>query len=174
MDVSNNLVNSIDILKQFKSLRVIKARKCFIIDVNLNLPKLEVLDLWGNYIMRFPTLSEMNRLHTLILANNKIVEFKQFNVELCPAISHLDISENPTLKFPVKRDFLILLNKLKKMKLTILNIDAENINQYNGIEELVKLLPNLEKLNGDRKDMVQKKVQRVKKHDADNKILLTT
>ena len=65
----------------------------------------------------------MKNLKVLNLSTNKLVDFKQMNVEFTPAITHLNVGNNPTLSFEAKRDFAMFLNKLKKLNLESVDID---------------------------------------------------
>jgi Leucine-rich repeat (LRR) protein len=71
-----NMLNTIEVLNKFGSLRVIIATNCYIEEVNLRLPKLEVLDLSNNFIKNFPILASMHKLKALNLNSNKLVDLK--------------------------------------------------------------------------------------------------
>ena len=56
VNLHKNFLSSIDILNSFRNIRIIKASNNYIQEINLNLQKLEDLDLQNNYITNFPLL----------------------------------------------------------------------------------------------------------------------
>ena len=56
VNLSKNFLSSIDVLNQFRNLRFLIASENYIVEVSLNLPRLEKLDLKKNFIVKFPIL----------------------------------------------------------------------------------------------------------------------
>ena len=80
----------------------------------------------------------MQRLRVLNLNSNKLIDFKQMNIEFTLGIKQLNVDNNPTINFEYKRDFISLLNKLKKLNLESLNIDISTISEFDGMGEIFK------------------------------------
>ena len=80
----------------------------------------------------------MQRLRVLNLNSNKLIDFKQMNIEFTLGIKQLNVDNNPTINFEYKRDFISLLNKLKKLNLESLNIDISTISEFDGMGEIIK------------------------------------
>lgn len=59
IDISKNYLDNIDILNNYQRLKVIIASDNYIRTVNLQLPKLQDLDLRNNFIEKVPILSQM-------------------------------------------------------------------------------------------------------------------
>ena len=59
-----------------QKLKVITVSDNYIRSVNLQLPKLQELDLRNNFIEKVPILSQMPQLKVLILNANNITELK--------------------------------------------------------------------------------------------------
>ncbi len=57
----NDLV-SIDVLNHFRNLREIRASNNYINEINLNLQRLEILDVHNNYISKFPILHSLPKI----------------------------------------------------------------------------------------------------------------
>jgi len=76
INLHSNYLPSIDLLNQFRNLRKINASHNYIVEVNLNLQRLEHLELSNNYILRFPILNLLPKLKTIDLNSNKIQELK--------------------------------------------------------------------------------------------------
>ena len=167
INISRNHIISIDVLNNFQSLRVINASFCDIEEVQLKLPRLEKLDLSSNYLKTFPILANMKKLKYLNLSTNKLVDFKQMNIDFTPSITHLNVSNNPTLIFESKRDFAYFMNKLKKLNLESFDIDNSVVKQFNGLDEIIKQLPKLKTINGNDKDIMQRKLDRAKVNKTD-------
>ena len=71
IDVSQNDLESIDWLNQFKQLQQITAVRCHLRQVNLDLPRLVELNLKNNFIERMPSFRSMPNLQIIMLkANN--------------------------------------------------------------------------------------------------------
>ena len=76
IDLHKNFLSSIDILNQFRNLKLIKASDNYIQEINLNLQRLEDLDLHNNYITKFPLLHQLPKITKLNLNANKIEDFR--------------------------------------------------------------------------------------------------
>lgn len=76
VNLSKNFLSSIDVLNQFRSLRYLTASENYIIEVSLNLPRLEKLDLRQNFIGKFPLLHQLPKLRDLDLSHNRLEDFK--------------------------------------------------------------------------------------------------
>ena len=77
--INNNNLKSIDILNQYFHLKIIDAQNNRIQTVNLWLQKLETLNLQNNKIIQFPDFENMHELKTLNLNYNCIQNLKKFN-----------------------------------------------------------------------------------------------
>ena len=167
--LSRNMVSNIDILNQYRNLESIDASNCYIEDINFNLPKLVHLNLSNNYLRQFPILESMQRLTYLNLNSNKLVEFQSFHYEQTKNIKTFDIGGN-MIEFEAKAEFTDFLNKLMRLNgLQQLVVDEnpffehENLMKFPGIdikEELIKQLKNLEELNGDDMQTVQRQMEK--------------
>ena len=62
IDLHKNFLSSIDVLNQFRNLKVIKASDNYITEINLNLQRLEDLDLHNNYIYKMPLLHSLPKI----------------------------------------------------------------------------------------------------------------
>lgn len=92
--LTKNLINNIEPLNAFKSLRVIDASHNYIVEVNLQLPKLEQLILADNYLEKFPTLEHMKKLKTIDLNANALTGFDEVITEMTPNVRSLDLGHN--------------------------------------------------------------------------------
>ena len=92
--LTKNLINNIEPLNAFKSLRVIDASHNYIVEVNLQLPKLEQLILSDNYLEKFPTLEHMKKLKIIDLNANDLTGFKEVLPGMTPNVKRLDLGHN--------------------------------------------------------------------------------
>ena len=92
--LTKNLINNIEPLNAFKSLRVIDASHNYIVEVNLQLPKLEQLILSDNYLEKFPTLEHMKKLKIIDLNANDLTGFKEVMPGMTPNVKRLDLGHN--------------------------------------------------------------------------------
>jgi len=96
--LTKNLINNIDTLNMYKSLRVIDASHNYIVEVNLCLPKLEQLILANNFLKKFPILENMKKLKIINLNANGLTDFKDVAPNMTPNVRRLDLGFNE-LKF---------------------------------------------------------------------------
>ena len=92
--ITKNLINNIEPLNAFKSLKIIDASHNYLVEVNLQLPKLDQLILSDNYLEKFPTLEHMKKLKTIDLNSNALTEFKDVHTNMTPKVRNLDLGNN--------------------------------------------------------------------------------
>ena len=139
---------------------MIVATNCYIEEVNLRLPKLEMLDLSNNFIRSFPILANMQKLKSLNLNSNKLVDLKQMNIDFTLGVTAFDLGNNQQLQFESTQDFDQFLNKIKKLKLEYFTIDAHCIKEHNGLMKIINQIKSIRQLNGDDKETIAKKIER--------------
>lgn len=132
------MLNNIDVLNNFQNLKVIDATNCYIEEVNLNLPKLEDLNLSNNFLKAYPVLANMSKLKTLNLNSNKLADLKSMKVEFTQALVSINIGNNPTLQFSSTRDFMDFLKKISNLRMKSLDIDLDCVKEFDGISIFLK------------------------------------
>jgi Leucine-rich repeat (LRR) protein len=84
INLSKNLLLSIDVLNMYPNLKILIANNCYIEELNLSLPKLQHLDVNSNNIKVFPVLTNMLELSHLDLGNNKLTNIEGINTDQYP------------------------------------------------------------------------------------------
>lgn len=117
IDVSRNMISSIDSLNQFRNLKILRASENYILEVNLTQPRLEELYLEDNQIRRFPLLTQLHKIRVVNLSKNRLEEFKaEFKAPSCNSLQQLDISFN-AIDFASDQDFFEqFIERIKKVK----------------------------------------------------------
>ena len=123
INISKNYLDNIDILNHYQRLKVITASDNYIRTVNLQLPKLQELDLRNNFIEKVPILSQMPQLKVIILNANNITELKL----QCKRENYVNIMKmvfrNNKIKF-TNMEVINFVKKLKEFKvLKVLNLE---------------------------------------------------
>lgn len=95
INLSKNLVLSIDVINMYQNLRVVIANNCYIEELNLSLPKVEYLDVSNNNLHVFPVLANMEVLTHLNLSNNKMSSIQGINPDQYPIVETFYLAGNP-------------------------------------------------------------------------------
>lgn len=155
IDVSQNLLDSIDWLNQFKQLKVIIAHRCLIRSVNLHLPRLQELDVKNNFIERMPAFRTMPNLQSIFLKANNIEQINlEFSAQNYANMVNIDMRNNKKLQM----DDVEIERLAKKLanfkKLRFFNIEHENLRLERNLDlyyQLIMRLPDsLEMFNNKR------------------------
>jgi len=130
--------------------------------VNLNLIKLQELDLSNNYLKKFPMINSLPKLKKLNLNTNKIEEIRvEFKPPASTSLLDLDLGTN-NLDLSSPKDFNEFLKRLKKFKnLKSLNVLGNQTfdNDENKIDLLVTTLTSLEYINYERASDLRRQIQ---------------
>ena len=128
VDFSQNMLESIDWLDQFKQLKSIRAVRCFIRYVNLYLPRLQELDLRNNFIERMPSLRNMPNMQAIYLKANNMNELNlDFSSLNYANMVNIDVRNNKNLTVSVA-ELRELGRKLHKFKqLRFFNMEHKNL-----------------------------------------------
>ena len=154
IDISNNYISKL-ILKKFPILSIIIASKNMISEVNLDLPKLKILNLNYNLVRTIPDFTKTPEITELNLSRNliskiTIIEFQK----LKQSLTKLDLSYN-RIDFDSVNDFISLVDGLKFFGLTEFSIQGNIFNEknkalINSYKSLLALsFKKLLKLNGE-------------------------
>jgi Leucine-rich repeat (LRR) protein len=100
----------------------------------LGLNNLKFLDLHNNFLLEFKNFPQSEKLDTVILGYNKIMEIS--NLSFCKKLTVLDINNNKIETFPEE---ILQLNELKTLNL-------QN-NSVNDIPPMLCMLKNLVRIN---------------------------
>ena len=117
INVSRNMLISIDILEMYHNLKMIDASTNYIQSVELNLPKLKELKLANNHLTQFPDIVTCKRLTFLDLSNNKIESIEDLRGNKFPhsELQVLNLSGN-LLDFHNQDHFVDFLYQVKLWK----------------------------------------------------------
>lgn len=136
--------------------------------MNLQLPRLQELDLRNNFIEKVPILSQMPQLKVLVLNANNIAELKL----QCKRDNHLNIMKmvfrNNRIKF-TNMEVISFARKLKEFKaLRVLNLENNPFEKDPQINaKIIRGLPqNLEMYNNQKKIYVQGTIAKTPDQDA--------
>ena len=142
-------MDNIDALNQLTRLKVIIASDNYIRSANLQLPKLQELDLRNNFLEKVPILSQMPQLKVLILNANNITELKL----QCKDQNYLNIMKMVFRNNKIRFNNMEVINFVKKLKefkvLKVLSLDSNPFEQNQQIvNKIIRGLPkNLEIYN---------------------------
>lgn len=114
INISRNLLINIDILNMYINLKQIDASSNYIETVDLNLSKLQVLNLSNNHLEEFPDIIPCKKLFKLNLASNKIQSMEDLTDGRFPYsdMQSLNLSNNQ-FDFHNEEDFTKFLYQLK-------------------------------------------------------------
>lgn len=159
INLHKNFLSSIDVLNHFRNLREIRASDNYIQEINLNLQRLEVLDLNNNYICKFPILHSLPKISRLNLNTNKIFDFRvDFKPPSSVSLFYLDIGSN-LIDFSTNQEFYDFLDKMKKLKnLKALIISNNPFADEKRFDQIVSQIPSLEIFNFEKAEEYRKQV----------------
>ena len=153
IDISNNYISKLK-LKKFPILSTLIASKNMISKVNLDLPKLKILNLSYNLLRTVPYFGKTPEITELNLSRNLITRITLNDFQKLKHLTKLDFSYN-RIDFDSVNDFISLVDGLKFFDITEFSIQGNIFNEKNNaLINSYKSLLNLSfkkllKLNGE-------------------------
>ena len=92
--ISRNMIQSLDTLNDYRSLKIIDASHNFISEVSLALPKLTLLNLQYNRLTEFPKFENCNKLYELNLNSNELTNIETIDSQQTINLIKLDLGSN--------------------------------------------------------------------------------